>query len=339
MSRRPSKFVKPLSEADSKYLNQVWRAHKTYTVRCRAHAILLSNQGYSVSELQEIFGISKPTALGWINRWQEHGREGLEDEPRPGGPPHLTEQQQKEVVKPLLEQFPREPKKVIDAIDQKTGQRISRSTLRRIARKLGLRWKRFRRSQRKQRDERQFRLALEEIEQLRSLPDTQLAYFDEAGFSTQAIVPYGWQPIGTRGEVPVGRERKSIQVLGIQEEAGDVYGYLHQGIVYGTTVAQVLDDYSQHISTDTILILDNASVHTCNLVFDRMDGWNERGLYLYFLPPHSPELNAIERLWKKLKYQKLPIACWDRVSSLAEHLTHIFRDMGEATLMPSLQSQ
>jgi transposase len=338
MSRPASKFVKPLSESDRQFLEQTWRQHATYTVRCRAHAILLSSQGFTVADLETIFDISKPTALGWIDRWEQRGRAGLEDKPRPGGPPILDEEEQQKVVKPLIERFPRQPKKVIRAIQEETGKVISRATLRRIARNLGLRWKRFRRSQRKQRDERQFRIAIEEIEELRSLPDLKLAYFDEAAFSLQAIVPYGWQAIGERREVPVGPQRGNVQVLGIQEEGGDIYGYLHQGKVYGSTVAEVLDDYSQRIGRPTVLILDNASVHTCNLVADHMDTWNERGLIFYFLPPHSPELNAIERLWKKLKYQILPVDCWERLSSLVASLKRVFDRHGRAFLMPSLQT-
>lgn len=337
MGRPASKFVKPLSEPDQQHLEQVWREHKVFTVRSRAHAILLSSQGFTVSEIQKVFDVSKPTALGWIDRWEERGRDGLEDEPRPGGPPTLDEKEQG-ILKEVLKQFPRQPNKVIQALKEQTGKVISRSTLRRLARKFGLRWKRFRRSIQKPRDHaRRFRLAMQEIEDLRSMPELELAYFDEAAFSLQGVVPYGWQPVGERSHVPVGAERGNIQVLGIQEESGTTYGYLHKGIVYGKTVAQVLDDYSQRITRPTVLILDNASVHTCGLVQDQLETWNERGLYLYFLPPQSPELNDIEPLWKKLKYQELPIDAWESLCSLIERLINAFRGKGEALLLPSLQ--
>jgi transposase len=337
MGRPAVKFVRPLSEADQDYLKKVWREHKVYTVRCRAHAVLLSARGFTVSEIQEVFDISKPTALGWIDRWEERGRIGLEDEPRPGGPPSLDEEEQ-EILKDLLKRFPRQPKRVLQALKEQTGKVISRSTLRRFARKLGLRWKRFRRSTQKPPDHpRRFRLAMEEIEELRSMADLELAYFDEAAFSLQGVVPYGWQPIGQRSRVTVGTQRGNVQVLGIQEESGITYGYLHRGKVCGKTVAEVLDDYSQRIERPTVLILDNASVHTCRLVEDQMETWNERGLCFYFLPPQSPELNDIERLWKKLKYQDLPIAAWESLCSLVDHLINAFQKKGEALLMPSLQ--
>ncbi len=35
---------------------------------------------------------------------------------------------------------------------------------------------------------------------------------------------------------------------------------------------------------------------------DRCRQWQQQGLYLYYLPPYSPELNRIEILWKQAKY-------------------------------------
>lgn len=338
MGRPASKFAKSLSQADRQFLLRVWREHKTYTVRCRAHAILLSSQGYTVSQLQDIFHISKPTALAWVDRWEEDGQDGLEDAPRPGGPPILVGEEE-ELLKKLFKRFPHQPNKVLQALREKTGKVISRRTLRRLARKLRLRWKRLRRTNKKPPDHnRKFRIAQEEIDELRSIPNLTVAYLDEAGFSLQGVVPYGWQPIGERSDVWLGTERGSVQVLGIEEEDGATYGYLHKGPVYGKTVAEVLEDYSQRISGPTVIVLDNASVHTCGLVQEQMERWNERGLFFYFLPPQSPELNDIERLWKRLKYQDLPLDAWESLKSLVSRLKDTFRGIGDAILLPSLQN-
>jgi transposase len=179
-----------------------------------------------------------------------------------------------------------------------------------------LRWKRFRRRKKPEPDPNRFRLAQEDIELFQSSPDLEVAYFDESAFSLQGVVPYGWQPEDERYEIPVGPEHGNIQVLGIEEEDGSVYGYLHRGRVVGKTVVEVIEDYSQRIPRNTVLILDRASVHTCELVAEHIETWNDRGLFLYFLPPQSQELNDIERLWKRLKYQELPIDSWESFTSL-----------------------
>ncbi|MEP1645168.1 transposase, partial [Rhodopirellula bahusiensis] len=66
--------------------------------------------------------------------------------------------------------------------------------------------------------------------------------------------------------------------------------------------------------------------------------WAARGLLVYHLPPYSPELNSIERLWKKLKYQLMPVEAWEKFSTLLKTLTSKLCDIGEVIFMPSLES-
>ena len=62
------------------------------------------------------------------------------------------------------------------------------------------------------------------------------------------------------------------------------------------------------------------------------DIWRKRGLHIFFLPPYSPQLNLIERLWKEIKegwlevqdYQstdKLFYAVWMVCSAIGNQLT------------------
>ena len=51
------------------------------------------------------------------------------------------------------------------------------------------------------------------------------------------------------------------------------------------------------------------------------------GLTLYFLPPYSPELNRIERLWHKIKHTWMAVKC--RTSSeLKADVEHILDNFG-----------
>ena len=84
-------------------------------------------------------------------------------------------------------------------------------------------------------------------------------------------------------------------------------------------------------------ILDNASCHKSAAFFERVEKWAERGLLVYYLPPYSPELNAIERLWQKLKYQYLPPTAWEKCQTLISTLTSKLTENGEVTYLPSMQ--
>jgi transposase len=43
-----------------------------------------------------------------------------------------------------------------------------------------------------------------------------------------------------------------------------------------------------------------------------------QGLYLLFLPPYCPELNLIEILWRKIKYEWLPVSAYESFKDLSE---------------------
>jgi hypothetical protein len=59
---------------------------------------------------------------------------------------------------------------------------------------------------------------------------------------------------------------------------------------------------AQEHTVPRIVVLDNASFHKGTQIEQRRRKWMAQGLFLYYLPPYSPELNRIEILWKQAKY-------------------------------------
>ena len=55
-----------------------------------------------------------------------------------------------------------------------------------------------------------------------------------------------------------------------------------------------------------VLVLDNASFHRNTAVRRALPDLRARNVYLYFLPPYSPELNPIEPLFRAVKHLDLP---------------------------------
>ena len=84
------KFVQPLSEAGQQELQAIYQNHPSFRVRQRAHALLLSYQGYTINQLQAIFQINRDYISLLIDRFNAQGIQGLEDAPRSGCPPIYT---------------------------------------------------------------------------------------------------------------------------------------------------------------------------------------------------------------------------------------------------------
>ena len=56
----------------------------------------------------------------------------------------------------------------------------------------------------------------------------------------------------------------------------------------------------------TVIVLDNATPHVSHAVQGCYQRWQQQGLLLFFLPPHSPQqMNRIEDEWLHLKRDEL----------------------------------
>jgi transposase len=55
-----------------------------------------------------------------------------------------------------------------------------------------------------------------------------------------------------------------------------------------------------------VVVLDNAGIHTSKVMKAARPGLAKLGIYLYYLPPYSPELNRIEAVFKQVKHHEMP---------------------------------
>ena len=56
-------------------------------------------------------------------------------------------------------------------------------------------------------------------------------------------------------------------------------------------------------------------------------------MHLLFLPPYCPELNLIEILWRKLKYEWLPLSADGYFKQLSATLEDKLKDVGSKYLL------
>lgn len=338
MARPAERFVERLTKRQIGDLTRVWRADPRHRVRCRAHAILLSNQGLAASELGVVFDVADATIRGWLDRWERAGLDGLEDEDRPGRTPELDDDERELAVK-LLKEHPRQPARVLEELKTQTGKSISRRTLRRIAKAAGLVWKRMRRVVKSARDDEadaarkrektQAKSKIAALHQLQAEDVIDLYYFDEAGFSMTPPVPYGWQEVGETIGIPSSKGF-TIQTLGFMDLDCQLTPYCVEGTIDSEVVIRVFDDFAEHIERPTFVVLDKAPVHKSKAFKSRIPQWAAKDLNLYYLPSYSPELNLIERLWKAIKYRWLELDAYTSPERLKQRLDEVLCRIGNS---------
>jgi transposase len=77
-----------------------------------------------------------------------------------------------------------------------------------------------------------------------------------------------------------------------------------------------------------VVVLDNASLHISKATRAARPGLARLGIYLYYLPPYSPELNEIEAAFKQLKHHEIPKRSYTSKTELREAVEQGFRSYG-----------
>lgn len=321
-------FVDELSQAEEATLESMYNNHSLAMTRKRGHSILLSNKGYSISQIAEITYVCRQSLSLWIKMWNEMGLLGLLDKPRSGRPRALSIEEENEAVKKVKKE-PRNLKKVLAEIADKTGLTICKETLRRICKRAGLKWKRVRKSLKSKRDEKAYQEAFKQIVELLEKEkngEVNVCFFDESGFDRKPCIPSAWQDEII--EIPSSRSKR-LSVLGFINKSSQLESFVFEGNTNTEVVVACLDQFSQHIDKPTYIWMDNASTHTSYLFLENLGFCAEKGLYIRHLPPYSAELNIIEILWRKIKYEWMPFEAYQSFKSLKDNLFDILKKVGD----------
>ena len=132
-------------------------------------------------------------------------------------------------------------------------------------------------------------------------------YLDEVGFSLKGVVRRTW---AVRGKTPVVRLPASWQKLstiGAITSRGQLLQHTQSGAIKTRDVLEFLSHVLNHVAGEVVLVLDNAAIHKAKAVSAFVETVTR--LSLVYLPPYSPELNPIEKVWAYVKRNVLGNFC------------------------------
>jgi transposase len=330
LMKSKNKFVSELSERQMGELKALMDSDGNARTRKRAQAILLSSRGYTIDEISAITECHRVTVSRWIDQWQERGIDGLLENEGRGRKKSLTEAEEKQVLEWLKEDA-RSINGLLGKVEKSFGKKISSATLKRLFKRTGKVWKRVRASLAGQRDEEEFRQCEQElVEHMEAAANGEidLFYLDQSGFGRTPYIPYAWQDRGSTIAVPC-REGKRINVMGMYSlMKGTLHAEITDKSITSARVVDFLGDFSKTVTKFTVVVLDNASIHTAKAVYEKLEEWEGRNLYLYYLPTYSPELNVIEIVWRKIKYEWLPLSAFASFKALWRNLSDMIPKIG-----------
>ena len=127
------------------------------------------------------------------------------------------------------------------------------------------------------------------------------------GFSLKGVLRRTW---AKRGKTPVVRLPASWQKLstiGAITSRGQFLQQTQAGAVQTIDVLAFLNHLLKHVAGKIVLVLGNAAIHRAKAVSAFVE--TQERLSLLYLPPYSPELNPIEKVWAYVKRNVLGNFC------------------------------
>lgn len=161
-----------------------------------------------------------------------------------------------------------------------------------------------------------------------------LLFIDAAHFVLSSYLGYLWSLTRLFIKSPSGRQR--YNVLGaLNPITLDLITISNDTYINSETVCELLNQIALlSFSAPVTLVLDNARYQRCYLVTELAQ---KLGLELLFLPPYSPNLNLIERLWKFVKNKCLYCYYYDSFKSFKNAINNCLSSLN-SDYKPELQS-
>jgi transposase-like protein len=150
----------------------------------------------------------------------------------------------------------------------------------------------------------------------------RIFFFDEARFRTHSKIGHGWFKKGSRTPLKVKLGFKNFYLYSAVELGNGNHFSLQLPYINTDSMQLYLDELAKEIDEEIIIIMDGAGWHKSKeLVIPQ-------NIQVIYLPPYSPELNPVERLWLYIKKSTIYNKIYETLEELEETVLSHLLTMG-----------
>lgn len=266
----------------------------------RIKAVLSLHAGFEYSHVAAILLLDEVTLRRYVQKFQGQGIDGLLEYRYMGGKSRLTKKQEATLKGYLTQDTKRTAKEVVGHINTTYGVVFTVIGVTKLLHRLGFTYKKPKVIPGKAEGVKQEAFLKTYEETKKNLGPNDRIYFADATHPQHNTkVSYGWILKGKKNDklVKTTSGRKRLNLNGVVTIAGKTAIVLEEETINGEATIRLLEAIAKKQKHGKVyVILDNAKHHHSR----RVRNWtlNHPRFKLLFLPPYSPNLNIIERLWK-----------------------------------------
>lgn len=301
-----------LSEPEKTDLEAALKGAKDASEWKRIFVILSYNEGQSVDELARLTRLSEWTIEEYLKQYNSHNK--TKNDPGGGSASKLTDTETRTLEDYLSQTTYLKVQGIVTYVTKTFGKQYSRSGMTKWLIEHGFTFKKPEKIPGKLDPEKQ-RQFIEEYRHLKNslgLHD-ELYFLDAVHPEYQSQAVCGWIKKGECKTLQTTGKQKRLHFIGALS-LNDMNVMIRE---YETIDADAMIRFFKDLELEKKqgqihIVLDNASAHKNHKLVDYLKASRIR---LHYLPPYSPNLNPIERLWKVFRevtlYNRYFASCWD----------------------------
>ncbi len=289
--------------------------------------VLLKSQQQSTNSISSIVGVSENTVRNHLHAYLEGGIQNLTEVSF-----NQPQSELKSFDERIKDHFSKNPpstiKQACAEVASLTGINRRETQMKKYLKSLGLRRRKVAAIPAKAdiQDQETFKKTQLEPRLEEAKAGLRDVYFvDAVHFVLGAYLTYLWSIARMYVKTPSGRQRFNVSgaLNAITHELTTVTNTTY---INATSVCDLLKKLAENARKPITLVVDNARYQRCRLVIELAQ---ELNIELLFLPPYSPNLNLIERLWKLTKKHCLNSKYHEDFSEFQAAITDFLEHMNE----------
>jgi len=318
-----------LSETEIQRLNYERYYYPCPTVQKRIHAVYIKATTEMSNEMiGTLVGLNRDSVGDWIRRFEQGGFAAL-CQFNYGTNKSVLENHADSILKSFIRQPPMNTNEAKSRIEAMTGISRSPSQVRAFMKRHGLRYIKTGHVPAKADAEKQqqwLKTTLEPAIEQAQNGECHLLFIDAAHFILQPFICALWCVVRLFIKAASGRNR--INVLGaVNAITKEVITLSNTTFINAETIVAFFKQLKEHYGDLPLkIVLDNARYQHCKFVKQAAENL---GITLLFLPPYSPNLNIIERLWKFTKKTILYAKYYESPAKFHQAITGFFQTINQ----------
>jgi len=308
-------------------LRVIHRKSREKRVCDKIKALLLLNSGYSYEQIGEVLLLDDSTIRRWHTIFEGKGINSLLSDKYTGGASKLIEKQQQQLVQHLEHTMCLTAKEVCDYVLKKYHANYTVKGMTSLLHTLGFRYKKPKHIPGKADIEAQldFIKTYDKLKKKKK-EDDRIYFMDGVHPLHNSQPAYGWIKKGTDMVIQSNTGRQRINLNGAYNlEDHKAIIQEAESINAQSTVSLLEEMMLKQPAGLIYVILDNARYYRSEMV--RVFVKKNKRIKLVFLPPYSPNLNIIERLWKFFKKKVTYNKYYEKFTVFREYCLRFFKNL------------